>query len=299
MSYHGTPHKIDPREGFRMDKIGTGEGAQVYGYGLYFAGVKSTAEYYRDTLTDPSQIPLHFDGRPLNTPWTNEIRERWSDYYQSLNEIDADAMDELLSNLSQADDISAISDVLSFVSSKAKSLYQRIVKPKLSKPDLGAGNLYTVELLPDANDLLDWDQPLAEQSEKVKAAILKIMAGGDQDLEAILDLSPDGMMMMGMIPSAKGSAAYQTIGDPQKASEKTLVDFYNDMLVLLDRLFMLAVGIKASITNFILSVQDPRTHTKQTECKHKLEQILMDFRGDEKVDAIFEQILKRYDKYIS
>jgi len=87
--------------------------------------------------------------------------------------------------------------------------------------------------------------------------------------------------------------------DPQKASEKTLVDFYNDMLVLLDRLFMLAVGIKASITNFILSVQDPRTHTKQTECKHKLEQILMDFRGDEKVDAIFEQILKRYDKYIS
>ena len=35
-AYHGTPHKVDR---FRTDKIGTGEGAQAYGWGLYFAEI--------------------------------------------------------------------------------------------------------------------------------------------------------------------------------------------------------------------------------------------------------------------
>ncbi len=33
-TYHGSPHLFNK---FRMDKIGTGEGAQAYGHGLYFA----------------------------------------------------------------------------------------------------------------------------------------------------------------------------------------------------------------------------------------------------------------------
>ena len=33
-AYHGSPHDFDA---FDLSKIGTGEGAQVYGHGLYFA----------------------------------------------------------------------------------------------------------------------------------------------------------------------------------------------------------------------------------------------------------------------
>jgi hypothetical protein len=33
-AYHGSPHKFSK---FDMSKIGTGEGAQAYGHGLYFA----------------------------------------------------------------------------------------------------------------------------------------------------------------------------------------------------------------------------------------------------------------------
>lgn len=41
-AYHGSPHDLPPVEGhpigkFDMSKIGTGEGAQAYGHGLYFA----------------------------------------------------------------------------------------------------------------------------------------------------------------------------------------------------------------------------------------------------------------------
>ena len=33
-AWHGSPHEFDE---FRMSAVGTGEGAQAYGYGLYFA----------------------------------------------------------------------------------------------------------------------------------------------------------------------------------------------------------------------------------------------------------------------
>jgi hypothetical protein len=43
-AYHGSPHEF---EQFSMDRIGTGEGAQVYGHGLYFAGNPEVARSYR------------------------------------------------------------------------------------------------------------------------------------------------------------------------------------------------------------------------------------------------------------
>ncbi len=54
-AYHGTPHEFVPEPGapagqFKDEKIGTGEGAQAYGYGHYVAGNKGIAEGYRDRL---------------------------------------------------------------------------------------------------------------------------------------------------------------------------------------------------------------------------------------------------------
>jgi len=41
IAYHGSPHSFDK---FSMDKIGTGEGAQAYGHGLYFSDVEDVAK---------------------------------------------------------------------------------------------------------------------------------------------------------------------------------------------------------------------------------------------------------------
>lgn len=46
-AYHGTPHNVDR---FTTQRIGSGEGNQSYGWGLYFASERAVAEYYRDTL---------------------------------------------------------------------------------------------------------------------------------------------------------------------------------------------------------------------------------------------------------
>src|SRR5262245_438695 len=44
-AYHGSPHDF---ERFDLSKIGTGEGAQAYGHGLYFAENPKTAKAYRE-----------------------------------------------------------------------------------------------------------------------------------------------------------------------------------------------------------------------------------------------------------
>jgi hypothetical protein len=50
-AFHGSPHKFDA---FDMSKIGTGEGAQAYGHGLYFAENPKIAESYAETLQRPT-----------------------------------------------------------------------------------------------------------------------------------------------------------------------------------------------------------------------------------------------------
>ena len=47
-AWHGSPFRFDR---FSTENIGTGEGAQAFGWGLYFAGDKAVARYYRDMLT--------------------------------------------------------------------------------------------------------------------------------------------------------------------------------------------------------------------------------------------------------
>jgi hypothetical protein len=63
-AYHGTPHTFEPVEGnpfgaFQDKAIGSGEGAQAYGYGHYVAGDQSIAQYYQNTLSGQGQGNLY------------------------------------------------------------------------------------------------------------------------------------------------------------------------------------------------------------------------------------------------
>jgi hypothetical protein len=218
--FHGSPHDFDR---FSMSKIGTGEGAQAYGHGLYFAENEGIARGYRDALTDPDAVPLQFDGRPVNTPWNEEIRERWPEYFSGLSESDADAMEELLGNLSQVNNMADIPNVLGGVSSRAKVLYSRIVKPKLTKPDVGAGRMYEVEINANPEDFLDWDKPLSEQPQRVRDALGRIgITSADTGNEAYMRSSlqrfaimkPDGTFGPG--PDTYDEALALVGGDPSK-----------------------------------------------------------------------------------
>jgi hypothetical protein len=65
--FHGSPH-LFPR--FDSSKIGTGEGAQAYGHGLYLAEAKDVAESYKDVIQG---LPLSPKAKQAYTVITSDV----------------------------------------------------------------------------------------------------------------------------------------------------------------------------------------------------------------------------------
>ena len=60
IAWHGSPHVF---EVFLTDHIGTGEGAQAHGWGLYFAASQAVAENYRRRLTNDNNQTIEILGQ--------------------------------------------------------------------------------------------------------------------------------------------------------------------------------------------------------------------------------------------
>ena len=82
-AYHGSPYKF---EEFDFSAIGTGEGAQAYGYGLYFAEAEDVARGYKEALTNPR---IEVEGKPADLIYTDAIRDRFSDLYEEFVDDDS------------------------------------------------------------------------------------------------------------------------------------------------------------------------------------------------------------------
>ncbi len=68
-AWHGSPHVFDA---FDLGAIGTGEGNQAHGWGLYFAKDRKVAEYYRELLSDGESGSLHSADIPENNVLLDE-----------------------------------------------------------------------------------------------------------------------------------------------------------------------------------------------------------------------------------
>ena len=176
-AYHGSPHRFDR---FDMGKIGTGEGAQAYGHGLYMAESPDVARQYRDNVSALSQhrkiLKDNADfvpSTPVETLARNAARDSGG-HADRLAEWFSDARASLertpqyapysLDDLNEAERIAKALDV------------DR------------KGALYTTRLDVEPEDLLDWDAPLSEQSAKVRAAV----AGRIEQLRKVApDYVPD------------------------------------------------------------------------------------------------------------
>ena len=62
-AYHGSQHVFDT---FSVEHIGTGEGQQAHGWGLYFAADENVAEAYRDSLTSYRVQKISIDGETFS-----------------------------------------------------------------------------------------------------------------------------------------------------------------------------------------------------------------------------------------
>ncbi|BBJ23271.1 MuF-C-terminal domain-containing protein [Candidatus Nitrotoga sp. AM1P] len=151
VAWHGSPHDHD---GFSMDKVGTGEGAQAYGHGLYFAGSKEVAEWYRNNLSSPTDV--------ISDGAIKELEASVKFLPKKLRKEAGDVIKRLGTNSHL---YSIKNDVNKYGSSEIYEWLTKITDRK--------GRLYQVELAPSEDEYLLWDKPLSEQSEKVRAALSK------------------------------------------------------------------------------------------------------------------------------
>ena len=162
-AHHGTPHKVDK---FTTAKIGTGEGAQVYGWGLYFAGNPAVASEYARKLganTYPSLETLRKYYAPGN------IIPSYGGGHDRVLRFNESSMPGNWS----VDVESVVRSDGQWVSDgfKPRNHSSPPSAANLAASGLRPGREYTVTLNVDDDELLDWDKPLSEQSEKVKAAL--------------------------------------------------------------------------------------------------------------------------------
>ncbi|MCW5623341.1 MAG: hypothetical protein KIT73_01315, partial [Burkholderiales bacterium] len=155
-AYHGTPHRFDK---FSTAKIGSGEGAQSYGWGLYFASRKEVAEHYRDGLAEATAT---VDGKPIEPLNPLHIAARQLAESKGDRAAAIKALDDVAAVAKRYldDDFETIDEAASLLDSDA------------SIPDYapGVGQLYEVEV-PDDGELLLWDRPLGEQPDGVRKAL--------------------------------------------------------------------------------------------------------------------------------
>jgi hypothetical protein len=149
--------KEHPLGRFDMSKIGTGEGAQAYGRGLYLAEREKTAESYRDALTgsriQSAQSLLNKSGNDVDLAIQSARNE--IDRLKSLDltpETGASKRDSLVS--SQEEKLSELTSLK-------------------NSGQMSKGSMYEVNIDAKPDELLDWDLPLDEQPENIRKALEK------------------------------------------------------------------------------------------------------------------------------
>ena len=195
--YHGSPHKFDE---FSLDAIGTGEGAQAHGWGLYFAGNKNVSEEYREKLTRNQYESVSYDNKEItNKTDIYYLRKIYDASFEGkkyvIEEFEKAIKDkeERIKNYSDKD--SSLDDNPVFTKTDKEALheqYQGAIKNLKEEIDYCGeqiefynnididkisikhkiGQLFKVDI-PDEAVLLDEDKPLNEQPEKVRKAIFE------------------------------------------------------------------------------------------------------------------------------
>jgi hypothetical protein len=185
-AYHGTPHTI--RGQFDISKVGTGEGAQAYGHGMYFAESPDVAKTYV-TATNPSARSAYMHLQANNGNLAETIKEAARD----VKRMEENQQFLVKGALDQA------KEKLSFLQAQ-----------KAGNP-IQTGNLYKVDI-PDEYipNMLDWDKPLSKQPKIVQKAFKEI---AKQDPDLPLDFLIKG--------DATGGSLIQAM-DKIKASELLL-----------------------------------------------------------------------------
>jgi hypothetical protein len=164
--------KEHPLGRFDMSKIGTGEGAQAYSRGLYFAEREATGQSYRDTLSRDNLAQRAKDNQSYDTLVGLGLDEspELGAFSTILSEADGDmarAIQDSMTPRYPDDPLPA------FAQSMADAMKSGRLPASIELPTLNKGSMYEVKIDATPDEFIDWDLPLDEQSESVMNALNK------------------------------------------------------------------------------------------------------------------------------
>jgi hypothetical protein len=182
--HHGTPHQfpptaVNPLGEFNLSKMGTGEGAQAYGKGIYQAGNERVAQGYRDDLakgvTYKGETPRYSSHDP-HALAVHQVAEYMHDLKltpaQAIQKVSAEYKDAAASLSPFTRDLTPASATHTEAIRRRQQLHlgTHMAAEKLKPEDFvhDQGHLYEAELHIHPDHLLDWDKPLHQHSQYVQ-----------------------------------------------------------------------------------------------------------------------------------
>jgi hypothetical protein len=212
-AYHGSPYDFDR---FDISKIGSGEGQQVYGHGLYFADKEGVAQRYRDALQKTVSPHLTLDGERVTPSMLRDMKtsgddnDRWlaQQHYDRLLSRSKGSYDKFFEDLQKetekrdyflqrARDQRANPPLASTYSPEDLEMFaanrQRQIDhltraiPRLEQKLGGpSGKMYEVGLNVDPEHLLDWDARFKDQSRYVQNKAAPLMEKSVKDQREVI-----------------------------------------------------------------------------------------------------------------
>ena len=212
--YHGSPHKFTKLD---SSKIGTGEGAQAYGDGLYFAESPDVAKSYQTALS--ADRGFSFGGKDgltraevqdlVNTKYGNG----YLDGVTRPSGVADSFMDDMVTGTLRAE--GTIPRQYKPGSERAR-VYNEL-RGQITHTD--PGSLYKVDL-PDSAvaRMLDWDKPLSQQPQNVRDSLDALRQANPQGYQRLVDAQLGGPLM----EQAAGMDLYRNL--IKGANERQMVE---------------------------------------------------------------------------
>jgi len=166
--YHGTPHRFDPTEEnplgeFDASKIGTGEGAQAYGHGIYLAESPKVARGYA------TQIPYRNFEKKVSQIYSEH--DSPDDAMEALKDAGLSAQELRVVQALQNDDFLGFDYPHQALRAALKEPDNFDLSPETKSAIQDLSPLYKADLPDDMIDrMLDYDKPISEQPEFVQKA---------------------------------------------------------------------------------------------------------------------------------
>lgn len=195
IAFHGSGADFDE---FKLDKINTGEGAQAFGYGLYFTDSEDIALFYKSAVRQAKDLREGYDvtykGQPFKNLGDTPEAEAQGEEYFAVNAI-IDSLNKVTTirtrDLPQPELLQLAKEkAIEQVEQQIKSFGDDISEIRLNHLNesldtlksvdvndvsFSKGKTYQVKLDLTPNELLDYDKPFNEQSLFAQQAILKTL----------------------------------------------------------------------------------------------------------------------------